>query len=395
MRAIISLAIFLLLASACKPVPNPDNYDILTVPAGNNATVIKTGGTTILPSGRFLTPAGDLIRITGDPFGMAVSPDGRRTVTLHNGVISIIDNRSLEAIRVPSYDKKIRSPFSDGSCMGIAFSNDSKTVYLSGGDNGAILIYDIEKLARLDSISLNGFFGGTDFADSFTTDLVLNEPENELLVLDRGNFRMVRIDLATKKIKASVKVGRQPFGLTLSPDRKTAFVANVGMYEYPLITGATPSNYDTMMISHHPYGDNTEESINGTIVEGKQVPGVGSPLHPDAMSVFTIDLSTDMVVDKYKTGYQIGYMIEDAEVVGGASPNSIAVGSRYAYVSNATNDNISVIDYKNHTITGHIPILVDPRIDKYRGLLPFGLALSSDEKTLFCGTSRVQCSCRD
>ena len=160
------------------------------------------------------------------------------------------------------------------------------------------------------------------------------------------------IDLATRKITASVKVGRQPFGFSLSPDRKTAFVANVGMYEYPLITGATPENYDSLLISHHPYGDNTPESINGTVVEGRKIPGVGSPLHPDAMSVFTIDLQTNKVIDKFKTGFQIGQMIEDAEVVGGASPNSLAVGSKYAYVSNATNDNISVIDYKNHKIAG-------------------------------------------
>ncbi len=69
------------------------------------------------------------------------------------------------------------------------------------------------------------------------------------------------------------------------------------------------------------------------------------------MSVFTIDLTTNKVIDKFKTGHQIGQMIEDAEVVGGASPNSIAVGNKYAYVTNATNDNISVIDYrqqKNH-----------------------------------------------
>ncbi|MFA5816711.1 MAG: hypothetical protein WC865_13945, partial [Bacteroidales bacterium] len=254
---------------------------------------------------------------------------------------------------------------------------------LSGGDNGAVIIYDIESLTRLDSISLNGLVDGTEYNDSFTSDLVLNESNNELLVLDRGNFRMVRINIATKKITASIKVGRLPFGLTLSPDRKTAFVANVGMYEYPLITGATPSNYDSILISHHPYGDNTSESINGTVVEGRKIPGVGSPLHPDAMSVFTIDLQTNQVMDKFKTGHQIGHMIEDVEVVGGASPNSIAVGEQYAYVSNATNDNISIIDYKNHKIIGHIPILVDKRIDKYRGLLPFGLTLSKDEKTLY------------
>ena len=383
MRLVRRLVAFSFFALLCNPGFSQNKLEILTVPAGNQFAKIDLQGTTILPSGRFLTPAGELIRITNDPFGLAVSPDGKKSVTLHNGVFTIIDLPSMGATRVPSYDKKIKSPLSKGSYLGVAFSGDSKTVYLSGGDNGAVIIYDIQNYARLDSISLNGNVSGVDYDDSFTSDLILNEANNELLVLDRGNFRMVRIDLATKKITASVPVGRQPFGLTLSPDRKTAFVANVGVYAYPLITGATPANYDSLMISHHPYGDNTKESINGTVVEGRKIPGVGSPLHPDAMSVFTIDLATNKVIDKFKTGHQIGHMIEDAEVVGGASPNSIAVGKQFAYVSNATNDNISIIDYNNHKILGHIPILVDPRIDKYRGLLPFGLTLSKDEKTLY------------
>jgi len=383
MKIMTRLAIVLLFVTNFQIGFSQNKIEVLTAPAGDKFTQIKVDGTTILPSGRFLTPAGKVVRITNDPFGMAVAPDGKKAVTLHNGVFTIIDLQSLGATRVPSYDKKIKSPLSKGSFLGVAFAGDSKTVYLSGGDNGAVIKYDIESLARLDSISLNGNVNGVDFNDSFTSDLVLNEANNELLVLDRGNFRMVRIDLATRKITASIKVGRQPFGLTLSPDKKTAFVANVGMYDYPLIKGLTPENYDSKMISHHPYGDNTKESINGTRVEGQKIPGVGSPLHPDAMSVFTIDLATNKVMDKFKTGHQIGHMIEDAEVVGGASPNSIAVGEQFAYVSNATNDNISVIDYRNHKLIGDIPILVDPRIDKYRGLLPFGLTLSKDQKTLY------------
>ncbi len=377
-----SILILILLLSASQLFPQK-TVNILTVPAGDLPARIDEGGRTILPSGRFLSPAGDMVRITHDPFGLAISPDGRKAVTLHDGVFTIIDLKTLEALRVPSYDGRIKSPLSEGSYLGVAFAGDSKTIFLSGGDNGAVIIYDTGTLTRIDSISLNGKVGNVEYDDSFTSDLVYNGPENELIVLDRGNFRLVRIDLATRKITASVKVGRQPFGLSLSPDGKTAFVANVGMYEYPLITGATPSNYDSLMISHHPYGDNTPESINGTVVEGREIPGVGSPLHPDAMSVFAIDLGSDRVVDKYKTGFQVGTMTGDAEVVGGASPNSLAAGSEYAYVSNATNDNISVIDYKNHRITDTIQIHVDRRIDRYRGLLPFGLALSSDEKTLY------------
>ena len=375
---------FLLIACvSCCTVNAQKRYEVLSVPAIKEYTHIDTNGKSVLASGRYVTPAGETIRITHDPFGMAISPDGKKTVTIHNGVFTIIDNETLANIRVPSYDKKIASPFSNGSFLGVAFSPDSKTVYLSGGDNGAVIVYDIEKFQRLDSISLNGIVDSVDYEDSFTADLLLNQSKNELLVLDRGNFRMVRIDLATHKITASVKTGRQPFGLAISPDKRTAFVANVGMYDYPLIPDITPQNYDSMLLPIQPYGNDTKESINGYVLNGRKIPGVGSPLAPEAMSVYTIGLGNNKVVDRFKTGYQVGQMVEGAEVTGGASPNSIAVGSRYAYVTNATNDNISVIDYREHKIVGRIDIKADKLIDQYRGLLPFGISLSKDEKTLY------------
>ena len=404
-KIIASVVITILFTIALQAQQKKVN--VFTVPGSNQYCKIDTAGISVLPSGRFVTPAGKFIRITNDPFGMAISPDGKKAVTLHNGVFTIIDLVSLQNTRVPGYENKINSPLTheplnsspfandsaktnvittalpQGSFLGVAFAPDSKTVYLSGGDNGAVIVYDIEKLQRLDSISLNGKVTGEDFGDSFTSDLLLDNTSNELLILDRGNFRLVRYNLAQKKITASIPAGRQPFGLALSTDKQTAFVANVGVYSYPLVKGITKENYDSMMISHHPYGDNTKESINGTEVEGKKIPGVGSPHSPEAMSVFTIDLTTNKVVDKFKTGFQIGEMMEEAEVVGGASPNSIAVGKQLAYVTNATNDNISIIDYKKHTILGHIQISADKRIDKYRGLLPFGITLSKDEKTLY------------
>jgi DNA-binding beta-propeller fold protein YncE len=205
----------------------------LQVPGKDLNAEINEKGISVLPSGRFVTPAGQIIRITHDSFGMALSPDGKKVVTLHNGVFTVIDLVSLSHTRVPSYDKKITLPLSNGSFLGVAFSPDSKTVFLSGGDNGAVIIYDTEKFQRIDSISLNGRINGIDYTESFTADLLLNESNNELLVLDRGNFRLVRINLNSKKITASIKTGRQLFGLAISPDKKLAFVSNVGMYSYP------------------------------------------------------------------------------------------------------------------------------------------------------------------
>ncbi|XOV94498.1 MAG: bifunctional YncE family protein/alkaline phosphatase family protein [Bacteroidota bacterium] len=375
------LILFVLLIFGCSdPIKK---VKVLQVPGRDQFCSIDMDGITVLPSGRYVTPAGETLPITNDPYGMAVSPDGKKAVTLHDGVITIIDLITLSAQRVPSYDGKIPSPLTKGSFLGVAFSPDSKTVYLSGGDKGDIVIYDIETLKKLDDISLNGKVNGEDYQDSFTSDLLLNESKNELLVLDRANFRLVRVDLNTKRITASIKVGRQPFGVALSPDKAQAFVANVGVYSYPLITGATPENINDLMISHHPYGENTPESRDGTIVEGKQIPGLGSPNHPDAMSVFTIDLEKNSVINKFKPGYLIGETVEDAEVVGGASPNSIAVGKQFAYVTNATNDNIAIIDYSTQEIVAHIPIRVDKRIDMVRGLIPFGITMTKDEKTLY------------
>ena len=366
-----------------RPAPKSPVLTTLQVPGTREFCRLDAHGTSVLPSGRYVTPAGELVRLTHDPFGLALAPDGKTAVTLHNGVFTRLDLASLAAVRVPSYDKKLQSPLSNGSFLGVAFGADSRTVYLSGGDNGAVIVYDLATFQRLDSISLNGAVGGQPFQDSFTSDLVLNEAAHELLVLDRANFRLVRLDLRTRRPTASIAVGRQPFGLALSPDGRTALVANVGQYSYPLIVGATPKNVDSIMITHHPYGNDTPESIHGTVVEGRQIPGVGPPNAPEAMSVFAIDLATNQVTDRFKTGHQVGEMLEEAEVVGGASPNSLAVGRQYAYVTNATNDNITVIDYKNHKLLGDIQLRVDPRLDRYRGLLPFGLCLSPDEQTLY------------
>jgi DNA-binding beta-propeller fold protein YncE len=380
MKKIIFLSVSLLYSSYAF---TQKKVDVLQVPGIAEYCKINAEKSAVLPSGRLVTPAGNMIRITHDPFGLAISPDGKKAVTLHNGALSLIDIRSLNTTRVPSYDNQIISPFNKSSFLGVSFAPDSKIVYLSGGDHGNVMIYDTENFKLIDSLTLDGVFNGKKYEDSFTSDLLLNTANNELLVLDRGNFRLVRIDLQTKKITASIDVGRQPFGLALSPDHQTALVANVGMYAYSLIEGATPKNADSIMISHHPYGDNTKESINGTVVEGRKIPGVGSPLSPDAMSVFTIDLVTNRVIDRFKTGHQIGQMIEGAEVTGGASPNSIAVGSQYAYVTNATNDDITIIDYKNHRLLGDIAVKVGSKLDHYRGLLPFGICLSKDEKTIY------------
>jgi len=357
---------------------------ILEIPGLYEYAKIDTANYSVLPSGRYVKPAGKTLRITDDPFGLSISPDQKWAITLHNAAFTLIDLTNNTSKRFPPFGTPDKlSPYGKSSFIGIAFAEDSQTFYLSGGDNGNILHVDRATGKVLRTISLNGIFGNNNFKDSFTSDLTIIPKQNQLLVLDQANYRMVRINLDNGQIIASTPTGRLPFGITMSPDYKYSFVANVGQYAYPLVEGTTQENIKTQYIPHHPYGNDTKESIEGTRLYGKKIPGVGDPRSEEAMSVFQIDLSTNQVVKKYKPGFQLGEMVEEMEVVGGSSPNSIAVGSRYVYVSNASNDNIAVIDYKTKQIKAHIPIRFDKLLDKRRGYLPFGIALSKDESTLF------------
>jgi DNA-binding beta-propeller fold protein YncE len=373
--------LFCLAFATFSAAAQPVNY--LSVPGFKELANIDPARHSVLPSGRYVTPAEKTIRITHDPFGLAISPDQKVAITMHENAITIIDIATMQQKRIPEYYNKKESPLIKGSFLGVSFDTQKSLVYLSGGDEGSVIVYDYVNYKKVDSIYLDGLFNGVQYQGSFTSDLIYHAQKNELLILDRGNFRLVRYSLSQKKITASIPTGRQPFGLALSPDKKTVLVANVGMYAYPLVEGTTKENINTQYINWHPYGNNTKESIEGTEIDGKKIPGLGSPNAPEAMSVYCIDLTTNKVAAKLKTGMLLGELVEDAEVIGGASPNSIVVSSKYAYVTNATNDNIAVIDYKKGRIVKHIPIKVDQRLDKLRGLLPFGIDISKDEKQLY------------
>ncbi|MFZ1516573.1 MAG: bifunctional YncE family protein/alkaline phosphatase family protein [Saprospiraceae bacterium] len=355
------------------------------VPGKDEFCKIDRHGKSVLPSGRYVEPAGKTVSITKGAFGMAVATNDSIAITLHNGVLHIIPlNQPEQNIRIPSYDKKYPSIFEGSSFLGVAIAEDGQTAYLSGGDQGNIIVYDINTKSKKAVINLNGFINGVEYFDSFTSDLCIGKCLNELLVLDRGNNRLVRINLKSYEIIASIPIGRIPFGIAFDEIRKIVLVAHVGLFNYPLIPGVTPTNRDSMMLPFPAYATYSKEAREGVeLNDGRKIPGLGSEHSDESMSVWGIDLISNHVKFKIKTGRKIGEFIEDAEIVGGSSPNSIAVGKRYAYISNATNDLISVIDLEKQKLVDEIPIQVHPFLDKFRGIMPFGLALSKNEQKLY------------
>lgn len=354
-------------------------------PADAEPATIVPGGVSVLPNGRFVTPAGDSVRITAKAYGLALSPDGRSVVALHDKALTLIELDAIkDAVRVPSYDKTIPPVFDEGGFMGAAFSPDGRTIYLSNGQTGGVVLVDRATRRRVGAYPLDGVFQGATYTDSLAGEMKLSPDGATLYVLDRANYRLVGLERATGRVVSSVKVGRLPLGLALSPDGRKAYVANVGLYEYPLVPGVTKDNRDTKMLAISPYATDTEEAEKGvTLADGRRLPGLGSARAPEAMSVFVVDLRTNAVTARLKPGLQIGQMVGGEEVVGGSSPSGVVVGRRFAYVTTATNDKVVVLDTRTDRIVGEIRLDLHPSLDARRGLMPFDLALSPDERRLY------------
>jgi DNA-binding beta-propeller fold protein YncE len=360
-----------------RPLP-PLRVSVIGPPVVDASPRIDGDQATLI-SGRRVTPAGRVIRTQSYSWGMAVSPDESRVALIRAGAIEVVDLRGPGAsVRIPPYGTKPGKELGDGTYMGVAFSPDGRLLYFGSANTGELKALDVASSRVVDTWSIDG--GG--FADSMPGDFVVSPTGSEIHVLDQFNYRLVTLDLARRTVVRSVKVGRNPFSVSLDPDGLHAWVTNVGMFEYPLLPGVTEENRPRAGLTFPPYGMPSKEAEEGTTAEGLAVPGLGSPNHPDAMSLFRVDLGAGAVTARVKTGYLVGAERDGVKTIGGASPGGVAAGSRRVFVSNATNDTVSVIDRASGGVVGQIALDV-PGLERLRGVIPFGLALGPDERRLF------------
>ena len=370
---------------------------IITAPAGDRFVSIDKHGETVLPNGRIITPAGKSIVVAPHPYGLALSHDGNVAITANSGVsplcITIIrnilsDNPEVQQIPPgPATDEGVLASV----FMGLAVSNDNKVVYVAGGQENKVFIFDIQTGEKKGFIDCSFLSDSVDYSDGYIGDLVLSADGKKLYAVDQIGFRMVIINAVSGKLEHNVPVGRYPFGICLSPDGKKAYVANVGMFEYSVLPGITAQNVIEKASKYPVFSYGSKEMVEGIENDSVSVPGLGAMNAPEAFSVFTVNLDSENphVIAKTKTGHLVGSLVEGIPAVGGASPNSLAATDTYVFVSNGTNDNISVISIEKDTVVSTIYLKPDSRIKQFRGVIPFGLALSPDKQRLYVAASGI------
>ena len=370
---------------------------IISAPAGSMYTSINKDGVTVIPNGRLLTPAGKNIVIAPHPFGLALSGNGEIAVTANSGTnpLSITIIRDLlatpEIIQVPP------GPLTDKGVlesvfMGLAISPENNIVYVSGGQTNKIFLFDLATGEKADSIDCSVSDDGALCPNGYIGDMTISEKGGFIFAVDQMNFRLIIADTRKMKVIRSIPIGRYPFGVALTRDEKKVYVANVGVFQYSKI-GELEAKSDVKNALDFPaFAYNSEEMRNGIVNDSVVIPGLGDPNSDMAFSVWAVsleDFENPEVIARIKTGNLVGQLVDGIPAVGGSSPNSLVATSDFIFVSNGNNDNVTVIDIRKDTIVNEIFIKPHEAVKQFRGVIPFGLAVSPDENRLYVAASGI------
>lgn len=393
MKIIIWVVIIFTLINGCRSKSHC--LWVISAPVRSEYTNINMEGKTVLPNGRFITPTGKCLMVAPHPYGLTLSKDGNVAVTANSGIeplsISIVrnvlsDNPEIQQVPPGSTTDKgvLASVF-----MGLAISPDNQTIYVAGGEENKVYLFDVKTGLPKGSINCSDKTDKNDYSHGYIGDLKLSRDGKKLYAVDQIGFRMIIANTETKSLIHSVPVGRYPFGIFLSKDERKVYVANVGMFVYSYIRDSK-SNVKSIDYPAFAYG--SKEMKDGVKNDTINIKGLGEMNSPEAFSIFIVnveDNNNPKVVAKVKTGNLVGSLVEGIPAVGGSSPNSIVASNDYVFVSNGNNDNISVISIEKDTVVNTIYLKPDERIRQFRGVIPFGLALSPDDKRLYVAESGI------
>jgi YVTN family beta-propeller protein len=345
-------------------------------------------GQTILSNGRFLKPLGRHLPVAREPYGLAMSRDGKTLFVASDGKGQFISDWHspkpvvFEVLPPASSRRGRRAKGASGG--GVDFSPDGRTLYWSSGNTGEVYYFDVAARKKVAEVSLDIELNGRKFADSYAADVKVSDDGKYLYCADVTNFRVAIIEAAKQKVVGSVQVGRYPYALAVVGPR--VYVANIGLFEYSPVPPPEDHRFDARGLTFPPFGFPSKEARDGVRVEGRNIPGLGEPNVPESFSVWGVDVSkpdSPKVTSKLKTGLLIGAPSDNGKTVGGSAPNFLAARGESLFVSNGNNDLIERVSLTRNEILGKQRLVPSRLVEKLRGVSPAGMALSPDGNRLY------------
>jgi DNA-binding beta-propeller fold protein YncE len=397
--------------AAANP-PASSQAHLFSAPAGSRptstTTTIEGKSGAILPSGRFVTPAGsETLLLAPYAHALCLSPDGRRALTVQlmglqpQGIFPY----SVALVALDGGTPSVSLTLVDATYNGCTFSADGSQFYVAGGDNGNVWIGDSSTGQWIGSINLSG--PGHElprpllpvdptlilrsFKGAFPGKMTLSPDGRYLYVVDQGAFKLHIVDTTQLQtglpgapilepdnfaaVVGSAPTGHYPYAVATSPDGANVFVANIGVFRYTHLRPESPTGTladyplcypaagypDEVLVDRTltvrpvdpqnlPDAMREDDAIRcGYVAEERSVtvPAVGDPnaLESSSVWVYSVgDPAAPTVSMRIKTGASIGDVEDGIATYGGSHPNAIVAGAKAIYVSLGNHDAVAVLD---------------------------------------------------
>ena len=318
---------------------------------------------TCLPTGNCLDPAGQTFDVGNMPLNVVSSPEGDRLVLSLNGWrqqgIQVIDAQTgtiLQTISQPA------------AFFGLAFSNDGRTLYVSGGNDDVVYRYSWRnKLATLvDTIVLAQKEPRRD-GTRFPAGLAVSRDDKYLFVAENLGDTLAVVELETKRVVQRLRTEPYPYAVVVSAASEV-FVSTWG--------GTTVSAFSP--------ANNVALKERGRINVGR---------HPSALllnqtgsRLFVASASTSSIAVVDTKALRIKTTLRDAPPAGpsqGSTPNALALSDdgRQLYVAEADNNAVAVFQLSRSGVgrlIGRMPV----------GWYPAALLLQRDSLFVVNGKGR-------
>ncbi|HKS50302.1 MAG TPA: bifunctional YncE family protein/alkaline phosphatase family protein [Pseudonocardiaceae bacterium] len=297
-------------------------------------------GTAVTPIGFTVTPAGQQTNLGDLPLAAASSPDGRWLVVSNDGQ----GTQSLQVVDTTTSKVTQTLPYTAPQALfvGLAFAQDGKTLYASGGGNNLIRRYTVTNgmLTEGTPIPLPTTNPAGATLNPVPAGIAVTPDGQRLLVADQQANAMSVVDLATGVVHTTA-AGPHPYAVVVSADGHSAYVTDQGADTVSVLdlTGPEPAAHKTITVGTHP--NKAVASADGSTLY---------VANGDSDEISVIDTATATVSRTINLAPYPGAPV-------GSNPDALALSGdgRTLYVANAGNNDVAVIDLASGRVAGLIP----------------------------------------
>jgi len=249
----------------------------------------KYNSYTLLPNGWRLSPAGNQVGIDELPLNMVITSDGRYAITSNSG----LGDNSLSVVDVKE-EKEVQRYIMNKTWYGLAFNSDDSKLYVSGGNNNCVYIFNFNsgKLTLQDSITLGERAPKERIS---VTGIAFVKNKNLVLAVSKESNSLYVCDASTKKVVKTIKIDAACYDVKVNKAGTFAYVSVWGKSAVDEIDLNSLTITNTFSVGDHPcqmiitkddsrlfvVNANNNSVSEISLIEKKEIERINSALLPD------------------------------------------------------------------------------------------------------------------